>query len=187
MSDVSRISSASSRMRSCAPAQSRMPSLADRPGASGCGRRVSLNRRTSVALLASRKISIGFNRCIIEPLEDLGEGRQEVRARGRRRRSRPSRVVAADRERRQCRDQRRRQVVDAEVAEILEGPHRLRFSGARESGEDDERRSRPLTAFVRAVPSALHRSPPSSSSSVVVEADRAPLATCGATALRAAR
>ena len=48
-----------SRVRS-----SLMPSLTDRSGASGCGRRVSLNRRTSAVLLASRKMSTGFSRGI---------------------------------------------------------------------------------------------------------------------------
>ena len=41
-----------------------MPSLTDRSGASGCGRRVSLKRRTSAAWLASRKISTGLSRGI---------------------------------------------------------------------------------------------------------------------------
>ena len=40
------------------------PSVTDRSCASGCGRRVSLNRRTSASWLASRKMSTGFSRGI---------------------------------------------------------------------------------------------------------------------------
>src|SRR5918993_3961172 len=39
-----------------------MPSLTERSAASGCGRRVSLKRRTSAACVASRKISDGWRR-----------------------------------------------------------------------------------------------------------------------------
>ena len=58
------ISSAIPRMAFSRDRSSRIPSLADRPCASGCGRRVSLNRRTSAVWLASRKISIGLSRGI---------------------------------------------------------------------------------------------------------------------------
>ena len=65
MSDVSTISSAMPRMAFSRARSSRIPSLADRSCASGWGRRVSLNRRTSAVWLASRKISIGFSRGIL--------------------------------------------------------------------------------------------------------------------------
>ena len=38
-----------------------MPSDAEESGARGCGRRVSLKRRTNVACVASRKMSAGFS------------------------------------------------------------------------------------------------------------------------------
>ena len=65
MSEVSTISSAISRITFSRCRSSRMPSVTDRSGASGCGRRVSLNRRTSAAWSASRKISTGFSRGIL--------------------------------------------------------------------------------------------------------------------------
>ena len=49
---------------SAARARRGSPRSTDRSGASGCGRRVSLKRRTSASLLASRKISTGFSRGI---------------------------------------------------------------------------------------------------------------------------
>ena len=56
-----------------------MPSLTDRSCASGCGRRVSLNRRTSVSWLASRKISTGFSRGIFRSrLNIVGKRGQQV-------------------------------------------------------------------------------------------------------------
>ena len=61
MSDVSTISSARFLMAVSRSRSSRMPSVADRSRASGCGRRVSLKRRTSVVLLASRKMSTGLS------------------------------------------------------------------------------------------------------------------------------
>ena len=65
MSDVSTISSAmlADRVQARALVADALRSPTD-PGASGCGRRVSLNRRTSAALLASRKISTGLSRGI---------------------------------------------------------------------------------------------------------------------------
>src|SRR5262245_33696267 len=60
MSEVSTISSAISRMAIIFARSVRMPSSADRSGASGCGRRVSLKRRISAALLASRKMRTGL-------------------------------------------------------------------------------------------------------------------------------
>ena len=59
--DVSMMRSAIDRIWSSFLRSSVMPSLTDRSRASGCGRRVSLNRRTSVEWLASRKISVGFS------------------------------------------------------------------------------------------------------------------------------
>src|SRR5439155_4450170 len=69
-------------------------------------------------------------------------------------------------------DQRRRQVVDAEVAEVLERANRLRLAGTRKPRQDNEW----LPAFRGRVPSrspairqsrnaAPHRLPPGSSSS----------------------
>ena len=65
MSEVSTISSASSRMACIRVCSSRMPSVTERSGASGWGRLVSLNRRTSASWLASRKISTGLSRGIL--------------------------------------------------------------------------------------------------------------------------
>ena len=48
-------------------------------------------------------------------------------------------AAGAQRQLRQRRNQRRRQVVDAEVAEILERADRLRLARSRQPGEDDER------------------------------------------------
>ncbi len=64
MSDVSTISSAMLADRLQPRALVADAFVADRSGASGCGRRVSLKRRTSAALLASRKISTGLSRGI---------------------------------------------------------------------------------------------------------------------------
>ena len=64
MSEVSTISSAMSRIAFICARSSAMPSRTDRSGASGCGRLVSLNRRTSASLLASRKIRTGLRRGI---------------------------------------------------------------------------------------------------------------------------
>ena len=126
----------------------------DRSGASGCGRRVSLKRRTSAAWLASRKISIGFEpRHLAQLLEDLRERRQEVAfAHVDDDRDLLDVAAAAQRQLRQRRNQRRRQVVDAEVAEILERADRLRLARSGQPGEDDER----LAAAPRA-PSARCR------------------------------
>ena len=118
-----------------------MPSSADRSGASGCGRRVSLKRRTSAASLASRKISVGLRprhrpqrrehaRELLE--QDVPSRTSMTTAAFSISRVRPHRQLG---ERRQQRD---RQVVDAEVAEVLERAHRLRLAGAGQAGEDDE-------------------------------------------------
>ena len=130
--------------RSAARRSSRMPSLTDRSGASGCGRRVSLNRRTSAAWLASRKISTGLSRGIFRSrAEDLRERREEVAfAHVDDDRDLLDVAAGAQRQLRQRRNQRRRQVVDAEVAEILERADRLRLSRAGQPGQDDERPSR---------------------------------------------
>ncbi len=71
MSEVSTISSAISRMTFSFARSSRIPSLAERPGARGCGRLVSLKRRTSAAWLASRKIRIGLSRGIFRSLRKI--------------------------------------------------------------------------------------------------------------------
>ena len=118
-----------------------MPSLTERSRASGCGRRVSLKRRTSAEWLASRKISVGFKfGCRAQLSEDTRETAREIPSRGRRRRSPPSpaRVASARRQLRHRRNELRRQVVDAEVAEIFERADRLRLPGPGESRQDDE-------------------------------------------------
>ena len=93
MSDVSTISSAMlADRRQPRPLVADALRSTERSGASGCGRRVSLKRRTSVALLASRKISTGLRpRHLPQPLEDLRETTTGSCLRARRRRSRPSR------------------------------------------------------------------------------------------------
>src|SRR5262245_23236043 len=48
-------------------------------------------------------------------------------------------AAGAQRQPGERRDQHRRQVVDAEVAEILERSNRLRLAGPRQPGENDER------------------------------------------------
>ncbi len=58
---VSTISSASPRIGTSRWRSSRMPSITGLSCASGCGRRVSLKRRTSAASPASRKISAGLS------------------------------------------------------------------------------------------------------------------------------
>jgi hypothetical protein len=50
--------------------------------------------------------------------------------------------VGPQRQLREDRQQRDREIVDAEVAEVLERAHRLGLAGAREAGEDDEPRRR---------------------------------------------
>ena len=78
-----------------------------------------------------------------QPLEDLRERRQEVALAHVDDDGDLADVAAgAERQLRERRDQRRRQVVDAEVAEILERADRLRLAGARQAGEDDERMAR---------------------------------------------
>ena len=141
MSDVSTISSAISRIAFSRARSSRMPSLTERSGASGCGRRVSLKRRTSAALLASRKMSTGLSRGIFRSLpEDLRKRRQEVAlADVDDDRDLLDVAAGAQRQLRQRRNERRRQVVDAEVAEILERANRLRLARPRQAGQDDER------------------------------------------------
>ena len=153
MSEVSTISSASSRIVVSRARSSRMPSLTERSGASGCGRRVSLNRRTSASWLASRKISIGLSPGIaLQLAEDLRKRREEPALAD----------VDDDRDLRRSpparRDsfasvgiERRRQVVDAEVAEVLERANRLRLAGARQPGEHDEPAARPLCGAARRV------------------------------------
>ena len=153
-SDVSTISSASARICLQPPRSSRMPSMTGRPCASGCGRRVSLNRRTSASWLASRKISTGSSRGIALQLpQDARELAEEAALADVDDDAPPS---AARRLRgataRQRRDQLRRQVVDAEVAEVLERANRLRLAGAGQAGEDDERA--PRAGFAVAAPSA---------------------------------
>ena len=138
--DVSRIRSAIARMALSFCRSSVIPSVTDRSGASGCGRRVSLNRRTSAEWLASRKISVGFTRGVRLQLPvDARKLRQEaalahvdddrhlVEAR-----------ILARRQLGHRRNQLRRQVVDAEVAEVLERADRLRLARARQAGQDDE-------------------------------------------------
>ena len=117
-----------------------MPSDAEESGASGCGRRVSLNRRTSVACVASRKMSAG-----IQPLH---AAQLPVRLRELREKilfadvhdDRHARDAFAPHELGQRRNERRRNVVDAEVAEIFERPNRLRFTRARKARQHDEPR-----------------------------------------------
>ncbi len=73
MSDVSTISSAMSLIAFSRERSSRIPSTTDLSRASGCGRRVSLKRRTSAAWLASRKMSTGLRRGILRScLNTLG-------------------------------------------------------------------------------------------------------------------
>ena len=48
--------------------------------------------------------------------------------------------AGAQRQLREHRKERHRQIVDAEVAEVLERPYRLRFAGPRQPGEHDEPR-----------------------------------------------
>ena len=161
MSDVSTISSAMrADRRSAARARRGCPRSTDRSGASGCGRRVSLNRRTSAAWLASRKISTGLRpRHLAQLPEHLRERRQEsALAHVDDDRDLVDVAAGAQRQLRQRRNQRRRQVVDAEVAEILERADRLRLARAGQAGEDDERRAaagwppRPRLAPARASP-----------------------------------
>ncbi len=59
IADVSTTCAASRRSGFIRSRSSRIPSIADRSGASGCGRRVSLKRRTSTSSEASRKIRTG--------------------------------------------------------------------------------------------------------------------------------
>ena len=195
MSDVSTISSARSRIAFSRDRSSRIPSLTERSCASGCGRRVSLKRRTSAAVFASRKIRIGLRRRHLPQLaEDLRKRRDEAAL--------PhvdddrdllDLAAGAQRQLGERGDERGRQVVDAEVAEILERADRLRLARARQSGEDDERcaggsafAARAFLAHVhpaRVLPglallAGAHRDPPDSSSSssssgVVTPASRA--------------
>ena len=104
-----------------------IPSSAERFGASGCGRRVSLNRRTSTSSDASRKISTGCRfRIAFQAAEDLRHLLEHLpfahvdddRRAG-------DLVPGAQRQLREHRQQRDRQVVDAEVPEILQRADRL--------------------------------------------------------------
>ena len=71
---------------------SRMPSIAERSGASGCGRRVSLNRRTSVASCGleedQHRVEVAHR---LQPRVDRRELRRAACLRARRRRPRPGR------------------------------------------------------------------------------------------------
>ena len=152
--------SAISRSRS-----SRMPSVADRSRASGCGRRVSLNRRTSAALLASRKMSTGLSPRICRSRgQHRGNAEQKVPSRTSTTIAHLLDVAAAHDERGQRRNERRRQVVDAEVAEVLERPDRLRLPGTGEAGQHDERRAAPRRCAVAAVVCTARARPRHSSS-----------------------
>ena len=126
-----------------APASAAPRSIASatgRSGASGCGRRVSLKRRSSAASLASRNTSIGSQvRRRLQPPPDRRKLANE-----------PALAhvdddgdlglvgVLAQRQVGQHRNQRRRQVVDAVVAEILERADRVRLAGAGHAGDDQE-------------------------------------------------
>ena len=73
------ISSASPRIGVIRDRSSRIPSLTDRSGASGCGRRVSLNRRTRVGGVGFEKNQHRIEAAqLAEPLENLRELRQEI-------------------------------------------------------------------------------------------------------------
>ena len=87
-------------------------------------------------------------------------------------------ATGPDRQPRERGNQRRRQIVDAEVPEIFERANRLRLAGARQSRQDDERLPRPhalrnglATCTIRPTCSVCvtcpppHRPPPGSSSS----------------------
>ena len=135
------ISSAMRRIGSSCARSSRMPSSADRCRASGCGRRVSLNRRTSAASLASRKISVGIEPGIAR--SDVEHARELLEQRALAHVDDDGGLLdlgaGPQRQLREGRHQRDRQVVDAEVAEVLERADRLRLARARQPGQDDER------------------------------------------------
>ena len=112
----------------------RAPPPSGGPGASGCGRRVSLKRRSSAASLASRKISSGCSPRVAcsrrhiarklanEPALAHVDDHCDLLGVG----------VLAQRQVGQHRDERRRQVVDAVVAEIFERANRVRLARARQ-------------------------------------------------------
>ena len=159
---MSTISSAIARIFvSCAPFVVGCPPTTERSGASGCGRRVSLKRRTSASWLASRKISSGFRpRHRLQPRADLRERRQEAAladVHDNRDLRRARRLLARDSSA-SVGNQLGRQVVDAEVAEILERANRLRLPRTRQPGEDDEAPVAAAAADQRAARSRrLHR------------------------------
>ena len=131
---LARSRSGASRRRS-----RRMPSITLPPSAAGCRRRVSLKRRTRASLEASRKSRSYCDAALVQLVEQLLEPAEVLAAAH----------VADDRhlvdlaalaaeEVDQRRGQLRRQVVDAEVAGVLEGVDGLRLARARKAGDDDE-------------------------------------------------
>ena len=147
MSEVSTISSAISRIGVMPARSSRMPSLTDRsrrqrmrpPGLA----EAPDQRRVAGLEEDQHRIQAAH---LAQLLEDLRERRQEVAFAHVDDDRDLVDVAAAHRQLGQRRDQRRRQVVDAEVAEILERADRLRLSRSREPGQDDERRRVGLAA-----------------------------------------
>ena len=134
---------AASRRRS-----SRRPSAADRFGASGCGRRVSLKRVSSALVVRveeqQRRLAVRGRR-FSRPytcgnVARSAPSRTSTTTAAARRRCRPAAEIG------ERRDERDRQVVDAEEAEVFERANGVRLARAGQSGDDEESR---LTAIGR--------------------------------------
>ena len=123
---------------------SRMPSLAERTRGQRMGpaRLAEPPHERRVAGLEEdqHRVQPGH---LPQPTEDPGKRREEIALTDVNDDGDLLDVAAApQRQGRHCRNQRRRQVVDAEVAEILERADGLRLAGPGEPGEHDERLAR---------------------------------------------
>ena len=110
----------------------RIAASTEPPSASGWRRRVSLKRLISTCSLASRNSSRNGDAAALEVLEHLDEALEvaaAARVGGHGRVLDLAALVAEQVGQRA--DHLGRQVVDAEVAGVLEGRHRLRLAGAR--------------------------------------------------------
>ena len=157
MSEVSTISSARSRIRFSRCRSSRMPSLTERSGRQRMRtpRLAESPHQRRVARFEENQHRVQ-PRHLAQPPEDLRERRQEAAlADVDDDRDLLDVAAGAQRQLRQRRDQRGRQVVDAEVAEILQRANRLRLARSGQTGEDDERRAAPGCAWPGLRSSAL--------------------------------
>ena len=110
-------------------------------GAEGCGRRVSLKRRSRISSSASRYRTVDFTILRIDLNVD---GRRSSPWPSRMSRTSAARLISGESadEFRELRHQVHRKIVDAVVPEVLEGLQHRSLAGTAHAGDDDQFRTR---------------------------------------------